>query len=92
WKDPDDDLSAELFPCLGFAPIICDTHGEQDDWEELKTALKLTEDGEKGYGIVSGTAIKVYTDSKVEALGGAVHQFIRSEGKTVRLSDLLPTA
>jgi hypothetical protein len=91
WKDPDDDSSAELFSCLGLAPIICDTHGEQDNWEELKAALKLSEDGEKGYGIVSGTAIKVYPNGKVEALGGAVNQFIRSEGKIVRLPDILPT-
>ncbi|HLE17380.1 MAG TPA: Type 1 glutamine amidotransferase-like domain-containing protein, partial [Syntrophales bacterium] len=28
WKDPDDDSTAELFPCLGIAPVICDTHGE----------------------------------------------------------------
>jgi peptidase E len=26
WKDPDDDSSAEIFPCLGLAPVICDTH------------------------------------------------------------------
>lgn len=89
WNNPDDDMTAELFPCLGFAPIICDTHGEQDDWEELKIALSLATDGQKGYGIVSGTAIKVYPDSNVEALGGAAHQFIRREGKVVRLPGIL---
>ena len=30
WTDPDDDSTAELFPCLGVAPLICDTHGEGD--------------------------------------------------------------
>jgi len=80
----------KLFPCLGFAPIICDTHGEQDKWEELKIALKLARDGQKGYGIVSATAIKVYPNSKVEALGGAVHQFIRREDLVVRLPDIMP--
>jgi len=91
WVDPDDDSTAELFPCLGFAPIICDTHGEEDDWEELRAALKLAEDGRKGYGIVSGTAIKVHPDSgNVEALGDAVHQFARREGRIVRLPDIMP--
>jgi hypothetical protein len=91
WVDPDDDSMAELFPCLGFAPIICDTHGEEDDWEELRAALKLAEDGRKGYGIVSGTAIKVHPDSgNVEALGDAVHQFARREGRIVRLPDIMP--
>jgi peptidase E len=35
WRDPDDDSSAELFPCLGFAPVICDTHDEAGGWDEL---------------------------------------------------------
>ena len=90
WSDPDDDSTAELFPCLGIAPIICDTHGEQDDWEELKVALELAMDGQKGFGIVSATAIKVYPSGEVEALGGAIHQFIRRESKVIRLPDVLP--
>lgn len=92
WSNPDDDSTAELFPCLHFAPIICDTHGEEDDWQELKTALQLAGDGQKGYGIVSGTAIKAYPNGKVKALGGATHQFICSMGKVIRLPDILPTA
>jgi peptidase E len=93
WVDPDDDTTAELFPCLGVVPIICDTHGEEDEWEELRAALKLTEDGRKGYGIVSGTAIKVHPYSgRVEALGGVINQFARREGRIVRLPDLLPTS
>ncbi|MGA2642648.1 MAG: Type 1 glutamine amidotransferase-like domain-containing protein, partial [Spirochaetia bacterium] len=32
WHDPGDDASAELFPCLGLAPVLCDTHGEDDGW------------------------------------------------------------
>jgi peptidase E len=90
WSDPDDDSTAKLFSCLGIAPIICDTHDEQDDWEELKMALRLATDGQKGYGIVSATAIKVYPDIEVEALGGAVHQFIRRGDKVVRLPDIMP--
>ncbi len=90
WRDPDDDSTAELFPCLGFAPVICDTHSEQDDWEELKVALKLKEDNVRGYGIVSGTAIKVFPDGKVEALGGAIHQYVRHGKMVGRSSDILP--
>ena len=41
WRDPEDDTTAEIFPCLGIAPVICDTHGEQDGWEELQALLKL---------------------------------------------------
>lgn len=90
WRDPDDDSTAELFSCLGFAPIICDTHGEQENWEELKVALKLADEGEKGYGIVSGTALKVYQTGEVQALSGSVHQFVLQRGKVNRLSDIQP--
>ncbi|MGE5580669.1 MAG: Type 1 glutamine amidotransferase-like domain-containing protein [Bacillota bacterium] len=54
WVDPDDDATAELFPCLGFAPTTFDTHAEDEDWKELKTALRLQGPGACGYGIPSG--------------------------------------
>jgi peptidase E len=89
WRDPDDDSTAELFPCLGFAPVICDTHGEGEGWEELQAALRLKQEKTRGYGIVSGTAIKVFPDGRVEALGGAVHQYIRQGGKVERGPDIM---
>jgi cyanophycinase-like exopeptidase len=89
WRDSDDDGSAELFPCLGFAPIICDTHDEQADWEELRTALSLTSDGTRGYGLATGSGIKVFPDGIVEALGGQVYQYVKRSGKVIRIEDLL---
>jgi peptidase E len=88
WRDPEDDSTAELFPCLGFAPVICDTHAEADDWEELRAALALEKDLTPGYGIATGTGLKVYPDSKVEALGGPVYRYIRHGGQVERLADL----
>lgn len=90
WRNPEDDATAEIFPCLGIAPVIFDTHGEQDDWEELQALLKLKQDNTKGYGIVSGTAIKIFPDGRIEALGGAVHQYIKCDGSVVRTADVLP--
>jgi len=90
WRNPDDDSTAELFPCLGFAPVICDTHDEENDWQELKAALKLAKDNVIGYGIVSGAAIKVFPDGKTEALGEAVHRYVRHGERVDRLSDILP--
>jgi peptidase E len=90
WSNPNDNSTAELFHCLDFAPIVCDTHSEQDDWEELKTALRLSKNGQKGYGIVSGTVIKVYRNGEVEALGGAINEFIRYEERILRLPDIFP--
>ena len=88
WRDPDDDSSAELFPCLGFAPIICDTHDEQAGWEELRAALKLAEEDTRGYGLATGSGIKVFSNGKVEALGGEVYQYIHRGGKVERLANL----
>jgi hypothetical protein len=90
WRDPDDDATAEVFPCLGMAPVICDTHGEQDGWEELQTLLKLEKDGTTGYGIVSGNAIKVLPDGTIEALGGPIHRYSKINGKVERIEDILP--
>jgi peptidase E len=91
WRDPDDDATAELFPCLGFAPVICDTHDEENDWQELKAALKLAKDNVVGYGIVSGAAIKVFPDGKTEALGNAIPRYVRHGERVDRISDILPT-
>lgn len=89
WRDPDDDTTAEPFPCLGFAPVICDTHGEED-WEELQALLTLEKDGASGYGIVSGTALRVWPDGIPEALGGPVHRYQKQSGKVARIADVLP--
>ena len=90
WPDPDNADSAELFNCLGIAPLICDTHDEADDFEELQAALQLEKDGTKGYGIVSGTAIKVYPDGKVEAIGGNAYQYIHLGDRVERIADIVP--
>ena len=91
WRDPEDDKTAEVFPCLGIAPVICDTHGEAEGWEELQALLALERDNTTGYGIVSGTAMKVFPDGKIEALGGAIHQYAKINGTVERLADILPT-
>jgi peptidase E len=90
WPNPDDDSSAELFPCLGLAPVICDTHAEDDDWEELKAALRLEKETPEGYGIATGSAIKVYPDGKVEALGGPVTHYVCRQNKLVKRADIVP--
>ncbi|MBM2824686.1 MAG: hypothetical protein HW402_350 [Dehalococcoidales bacterium] len=90
WRDPDDDSTAELFPCLGLAPVICDTHGEGEDWEELKAALRLKQYGACAYGITSGTCLKVDPDGNVAALGGPIYQYVRRDNTVRRQADVLP--
>jgi len=72
WRDPDDDATAERFACLGFADVVCDTHCEEDDWEELKALLELQGKGAVGFGIRSGAAIQVSPDGVVEVVAGRV--------------------
>jgi peptidase E len=90
WRDPDDDSTAEIFPCLGIAPVICDTHAEGDDWEELKALLALEKYGVKGYGLPSGNGIKVFSDGRVEALEGIVPEYANSKGKVIKVKDIVP--
>jgi peptidase E len=90
WRNPDDDATAEVFPCLGFAPVLCDTHDEEGGWEELKSLLMLEKDGATGYGIATGTALRVFPDGRVEARGGAVHRYVRRGRKVKRISDVMP--
>jgi cyanophycinase-like exopeptidase len=90
WEDPDDDTTASLLPCMGFAPIVCDTHGETEGWEELHTLLRLSPEGTLGYGIPAGAGLCVYPDGKLEALGAPVHCYAHNGGRVMRNADLLP--
>ena len=90
WRNQHDESTAELFPCLGIAPVICDTHAEKDDWNELKAALQFKEVGTIAYGIISGSCLKVYPDGRLEAMNGAIARYILQNGKVERQADLLP--
>jgi peptidase E len=90
WSDPEDGSTAELFSCLGFAPVICDCHDEDAGWEELREALQLEKVLEGGYGLVSGSGIRVAPDGSVEAIGMPVHRFLRRGTAVVRAEDIRP--
>ena len=90
WNNPDDDSTAGLFPCLNIAPVICDTHAEEDEWEELRAALQLKTEGSIGYGISSGACLKVCPGGLIEAIGGDIARYIRRGHKVVKIDDLLP--
>jgi len=81
WEDEDDSVG-RLFPCLGIADILCDTHGEKERWGELRTLLRLSPDSSIGYGIRAGSAIRVDPDGTVEPMG-KIDRFVR-QGEVVR--------
>lgn len=78
------------FPCLGFAPILCDTHAEADDWEELKALLGLSVSGTVGFGIPSGGALCVAPDGTVTAIGKPASRFEVRNGRIKALPPLPP--
>jgi len=90
WKDRHNDESAEIFSCLGLAPILCDTHGEGEGWVELKTLLMLSPTGAIGYGIPSGAAIAVEPGRGLSVLDGEVDRFRRRTDGVVRIKALVP--
>jgi peptidase E len=64
----DDETRAEIFPCLGIAPLHVDAHSEDDGWSELRILVRLLHqrgDGAPvGYGLTRKGAIYV------DVLGG----------------------
>jgi hypothetical protein len=73
-----------LFDCLGFIQTTFDTHAEDEDWKELKAALRLQGPGSKGYGIPKGGLVIVDGEGNFSTPesplltyvndGGSVHQ------------------
>jgi len=77
WRDPDDDDTVELFDCLGFAPLLCDVHAEEDNWVEMKRLLGFFPPGTAGYGIPANSALRVAPDGKITSIGSAPVRFIK---------------
>jgi peptidase E len=90
WRDDNDDSSAERFECLGIAPVLCDTHGEGDDWEELTALLALCPQGTKGYGLRSGSAIAVWGSDDIQVLAGAVDLHVAGPDGPEAVAELRP--
>ena len=79
WRDPDDDDTAELLDCLGFAPLLCDVHAEEDNWVEMKRLLGFFPQGTAGYGIPAECALRVAPDVKITSIGSVPIQFIKKD-------------
>ncbi len=90
WADPDDDDTAEAFDCLGFAPLLCDAHGEDEGWLELKALLRLAGPGAVGYGLPTNGALCVWPDGRVAAFGDPVVRFRKQGGAVRPLADVEP--
>ncbi len=85
WENPNDDTTAELFDCLGFAPTVFDTHAEEEDWKELKMALQLQGPGGRGYGIPSGGMASVDDQGQIVSLEKTLLCYVNIEGQVQRV-------
>ena len=92
WPDENNEASAELFPCMNIAPVLCDTHGEEDEWNELHSLLRLTEGDQIGYGIPSGGAMRISPDGVVEAISMPLFRIEQQGSKIKRINDLAATS
>ncbi len=70
---PDDDSAkAELFPCLGIAPLHADAHAEAENWDELRVLVDLLRkrgrpDEEKlGYCLTKKGGLRIVIDGDVK--------------------------
>jgi peptidase E len=88
WSDPSNDDSAEIIPCLGFAPLLCDVHAEADGWAELQVLLRLVKHKMVGYGIPLGGGLQVSPGGAVKTLGPSVPRFVFRQGAIKQLADL----
>lgn len=67
FPEENDDTKAELFPCLGIAPVHVDAHSEDDGWSELRVLVSLLHArGDRspvGHGLTRKGALLVDTRS-----------------------------
>lgn len=91
----DDDAKAELFPCLGIAPLHADAHAEEDDWDELRVLVDLLrrrgDAGPVGYGLTrkGGLRVEVAGDEvQMTAIGTAIPRVGVRASKVVDLTPL----
>ncbi len=93
---PDEDASkAELFPCLGIAPIHADAHAEAENWDELRVLVDLLrrrgDEDALGYGLTrkGGLRLEVGSDGvKVSPIGTAIPRIGVRRNKVVDLAPL----
>ena len=89
WDVEGDDSTARLFDCLGFVPFVFDVHGEDEDWVELKAALKLLgndhrTEGRRGYGLPGGSMISADSRGTLVNLEKEYLTFV-NEGGSIRI-------
>lgn len=83
----DDDSRAEIFPCLGIAPVHVDAHSEDDGWSELRVLVRLLhERGDRdpvGYGLTRKGGLRVELDggTRLTPFGTPIPRIVVMKGR-----------
>jgi peptidase E len=93
---PDDDATkAELFPCLGIAPLHADAHAEAENWDELRVLVDLLrrrgDEEQLGYGLTRKGGLHIEVDAKgakIRAMGTPIPRIGVRRDKVVDLPAL----
>ncbi len=88
WENPKDDSTAELFDCIGIAPVLCDTHAEKDKWDELQMAVKLLGRNGTGYGIPTGGVLCTAPDGSLAAMEKPAACYVNRNMQVIKDSDI----
>lgn len=87
---PDDEEDrAEIFPCLGVAPVHVDAHSEEDGWSELRVLVRLLhargDVDPVGYGLTRKGCLRLTLDGagRMEPLGTPIPRIVVRRGKIV---------
>jgi len=90
FPDEDDESKAEIFPCLGLAPLHVDAHSEDDGWSELRVLVRLLhERGDVkpvGYGLTRHGGLHLSVDGgdvTVRPIGTPIPRIVVQRGKVV---------
>ena len=81
WDVEGDDSTSKLFDCLGIIPALFDVHGEDENWIELKAALKLLGEGSRGYGLPRTCAISADSRGTLVNLENEYMVFVNEGGQ-----------
>jgi len=97
---PNDDAArAELFPCLGIAPVHVDAHEEADNWDELRVLVDLMRrrgDAKPvGYGLTRKGGLRLSIDAggvkkRMMPVGSKIPRLVVKGGAVVHAKPLAP--
>jgi peptidase E len=85
----DDEARAQIFPCLGVAPVHVDAHSEDDGWSELRVLVRLLhERGDAnpvGYGLTRKGGLRVTLgegdEVRLEPIGTPIPRIVVRRGR-----------